>query len=109
MTMSWAGLENIIVCNHRYRDIEKKLLPFLKGCGYNPAKDITFVPISGLGGHNLKLHSSNSSFADRERSKWYTADQPTLFQILNELPLPERDEKAALRVPLLEGLVQQSR
>lgn len=38
----------------RYDDIEKRLSAFLKGSGYNPKRDVTFLPISGLYGHNLK-------------------------------------------------------
>jgi peptide chain release factor subunit 3 len=32
----------------------KGLTPFLKQCGYNPKKDLTFIPISALHGHNVK-------------------------------------------------------
>ena len=38
----------------RYNEIVAGLTPFLKSCGYNPKKDIIFLPISGLLGHNLK-------------------------------------------------------
>ena len=38
----------------RFREIETRLGPFLRTCGYNPKKDITFVPISALSGHNIK-------------------------------------------------------
>ena len=31
----------------RYDEIEGKLTPFLRGCGYNPKKDLLFIPISG--------------------------------------------------------------
>lgn len=36
----------------RYQSIIKKLLPFLESSGYSQ-KDIMFVPISGLQGHNI--------------------------------------------------------
>jgi peptide chain release factor subunit 3 len=32
----------------------KGLTPFLKQCGYNPKKDLTFIPISALHGHNVQ-------------------------------------------------------
>ena len=32
----------------------EKLTPFLRSCGYNPKKDIIFLPVSGLLGHNIK-------------------------------------------------------
>ena len=39
---------------HRFDDIVKGLTPFLKQCGYNPKKDLTFIPISALSGHNVQ-------------------------------------------------------
>ena len=41
----------------RYDDIVKGLTPFLKTAGYNPKKDLTFIPISALSGHNVKVGS----------------------------------------------------
>jgi hypothetical protein len=38
----------------RYNEICTGLTPFLKACGYNPKKDIVFLPMSGLLGHNLR-------------------------------------------------------
>merc|ERR1712224_423175 len=39
----------------RYDEILTKLKPFLrKKCGYKVKKDVSFLPISGLTGHNLK-------------------------------------------------------
>lgn len=37
-----------------YDEIVKGLTPFLKTCGYNPKKDLTFIPISALHGHNVR-------------------------------------------------------
>lgn len=37
----------------RYNEIKDKLVPFIKGSGFNP-KDVTFIPISGYTGMNLK-------------------------------------------------------
>ena len=39
----------------RYDDIVKGLTPFLKTAGYNPKKDLTFIPLSALHGHNVKV------------------------------------------------------
>ena len=39
----------------RYDDIVRGLTPFLKSAGYNPKKDLTFIPISALSGHNVKV------------------------------------------------------
>lgn len=38
----------------RYDEIVTKLGPFLRACGYNPKKDLEFLPISGLHGTNIK-------------------------------------------------------
>jgi hypothetical protein len=38
----------------RYDDVEKRLTPFLKQCGYNVKRDVQFLPISGLKGSNIK-------------------------------------------------------
>lgn len=38
----------------RYDEIVTGLTPFLKSCGYNPKKDIVFLPMSGLLGTNIK-------------------------------------------------------
>jgi len=88
----------------RYLDIEKKLTPFLKTCGYNPAKDIVFIPISGLTGQNMKDHvSDRNSKCYTPLAAWYTLDRPTLFTVLDTLQPPERKEDDPLRVPLLDG------
>lgn len=38
----------------RFREIETRLGPFLKNCGYNPKKDVVYVPISALIGTNVR-------------------------------------------------------
>lgn len=40
--------------NPRISYVQEKLTPFLRSCGYNPKKDITYVPISGLYGDNIQ-------------------------------------------------------
>ncbi|XP_068605977.1 eukaryotic peptide chain release factor GTP-binding subunit ERF3A-like [Brachionichthys hirsutus] len=45
-TVSWS-LE-------RYDECREKLVPFLKKVGFNPKKDVHFMPCSGLTGANLK-------------------------------------------------------
>ena len=39
----------------RYDQIVTKMSPFLKSCGFAP-KDVSFVPISALHGHNVKVY-----------------------------------------------------
>ncbi len=39
----------------RYEEIQTRMTPFLKGqCGYNPKKDLVWLPMSGLLGTNIK-------------------------------------------------------
>lgn len=40
--------------SRRYEECKEKLVPFLKKVGFNPKKDIHFMPCSGLTGANLK-------------------------------------------------------
>lgn len=48
----------------RYEECKEKLVPFLKKVGFNPKKDIHFMPCSGLTGANLKEPTDMCS--------WYT-------------------------------------
>jgi peptide chain release factor subunit 3 len=38
----------------RYNEIKEKLLPYLKKCGFQPGKDVTFMPCSGYTGAFIK-------------------------------------------------------
>lgn len=38
----------------RYNECKDKLLPYLKKLGFNPTKDLMFMPCSGLTGAGLK-------------------------------------------------------
>lgn len=38
----------------RFEEIKGKLIPFVKGAGFNPKTDATFLPVSAYTGHNLK-------------------------------------------------------
>lgn len=73
-TGAWKGLNELLVwlfwgvffpprfvasmfidlTSHRYEECKEKLVPFLKKVGFNPKKDIHFMPCSGLTGANLK-------------------------------------------------------
>ena len=37
----------------RYNTCKDKLVPYLKKVGFNPAKDVKFMPVSGLTGAGL--------------------------------------------------------
>ncbi|EJW69989.1 hypothetical protein WUBG_19105, partial [Wuchereria bancrofti] len=50
----------------RYKEIQNKLTPYLRKCGFNPKTDIIYIPVSGLTGAFLK-ERPNSEFGS-----WYT-------------------------------------
>eukprot|EP01055_Gregarina_sp_Pseudo9_P000665 Gregarina_sp_Pseudo_9__664@NODE_1422_length_1615_cov_25_192893_g1320_i0_p1_GENE_NODE_1422_length_1615_cov_25_192893_g1320_i0NODE_1422_length_1615_cov_25_192893_g1320_i0_p1_ORF_typecomplete_len489_score162_84GTP_EFTU/PF00009_27/4_5e47GTP_EFTU_D3/PF03143_17/6_1e28MMR_HSR1/PF01926_23/0_00084FeoB_N/PF02421_18/2_1e02FeoB_N/PF02421_18/0_014GTP_EFTU_D2/PF03144_25/1_2e03GTP_EFTU_D2/PF03144_25/0_009AIG1/PF04548_16/0_15_NODE_1422_length_1615_cov_25_192893_g1320_i0881554 len=88
----------------RYEEICKKLTPYLKSCGFNPAKDLHFLPMSGLSGHNIQEHVSDpKSKLHEPKASWYGLDKPTLFQLLGTAEPPKRDPLLPLRIPLLAG------
>jgi peptide chain release factor subunit 3 len=73
----------------RFDEIEKKIIPFLKACGYNVKKDVQFLPISGLFGHNMKERMP-ATMCD-----WW--DGPCLFEALDAVELPERSPNGPFR------------
>ncbi|KAF8060481.1 Gspt2 [Scenedesmus sp. PABB004] len=78
----------------RYDEIVKGLTPFLKTCGYNPKKDLTFIPISALHGHNVRDRAAP------EVCPWY--DGPTLFETLDTVEVPTREPTAPFRMPIVD-------
>lgn len=78
----------------RYDDIVRGLTPFLKSAGYNPKKDLTFIPISALSGQNVKNRAS------QEACPWY--DGPTLFEALDSVEVAERPPTAPFRMPIVD-------
>jgi peptide chain release factor subunit 3 len=78
----------------RFDEVETKLTPFLKSCGYNTKKDVQYIPISGLFGHGMK---------DRVPSNlapWWSG--PSLFECLDNLEPQDRDPTAPFRMPLID-------
>ena len=79
----------------RYDEIETKISPFLKAqCGYNLKRDVVFMPVSGLVGHNLIERVS------AEICPW--ADGPSLMQLLDSMKPMHRDPNAPLRLPIVD-------
>ncbi len=81
----------------RYNYICDKLKPFLQQSGYDPEKDCTFIPISGIFSDNINKP------LDKGVCNWYTNGR-NLLEVLDDLPVPSRDEKGALRVPILDKM-----
>eukprot|EP00252_Welwitschia_mirabilis_P023428 TRINITY_DN660_c0_g1_i1.p1 TRINITY_DN660_c0_g1~~TRINITY_DN660_c0_g1_i1.p1 ORF type:complete len:675 (-),score=129.06 TRINITY_DN660_c0_g1_i1:417-2384(-) len=78
----------------RYDDIEKKLTPFLKSCGYNVKKDVQFLPISGLIGANIKDRMPKTI------CEWW--EGPCLFEAIDGVQLPPRDPRGPVRMPIID-------
>lgn len=78
----------------RYDDIVTKLTPFLKSSGYNTAKHVHFIPISGLSGGNVKDRFPAGA------CPWY--DGPSLLEVLDAVNVGGRDAEGPLRIPVLD-------
>ncbi|KAH9443054.1 hypothetical protein KEM48_010367 [Puccinia striiformis f. sp. tritici PST-130] len=78
----------------RYEEIVNKLSPFLRTSGFNPAKDITFIPVSGYTGANIKDRLT------KDKCDWY--DGPSLLELLDNMKLTDRKFNAPLMMPISE-------
>ena len=78
----------------RWDEIVSKLTPFLKTSGYNVARHVHFIPISGLSGANVKDR------APPDVCPWYSG--PSLLECLDGLAVGGRDADGPLRIPVLD-------
>uniref|UniRef100_A0A8C9WE92 G1 to S phase transition 1 n=1 Tax=Scleropages formosus TaxID=113540 RepID=A0A8C9WE92_SCLFO len=76
----------------RYEECKEKLVPFLKKVGFNPKKDIHFMPCSGLTGANLKEPT--------ELCPWYTG--LPFIPHLDSLPNFNRSSDGPVRLPIVD-------
>ncbi|XP_008312976.1 eukaryotic peptide chain release factor GTP-binding subunit ERF3A [Cynoglossus semilaevis] len=76
----------------RYEECKEKLVPFLKKVGFNPKKDIHFMPCSGLTGANLKELVSDCP--------WYTG--LPFIPHLDSLPNFTRSSDGPVRLPIVD-------
>lgn len=83
----------------RYEQIKRDMIPYLaETCKYNIEKDIDWVPISGMTGDNIINHVG-------EKAPWYTGK--TLFEVLDNMPLPVRSAEEPLRIPIIDRIKDQ--
>eukprot|EP00571_Detonula_confervacea_P015669 CAMPEP_0172310166 /NCGR_PEP_ID=MMETSP1058-20130122/11327_1 /TAXON_ID=83371 /ORGANISM="Detonula confervacea, Strain CCMP 353" /LENGTH=593 /DNA_ID=CAMNT_0013022935 /DNA_START=29 /DNA_END=1810 /DNA_ORIENTATION=- len=89
----------------RYDECVSKLRPFLKGCGFKIKKEVKFMPISGLVGHNVK-DEVDPKVCDWWSKSWKAGenntDKPTLMSLLDTLQMKGRDPNAPVRIPVLD-------
>ncbi|XP_054612125.1 eukaryotic peptide chain release factor GTP-binding subunit ERF3A isoform X1 [Dunckerocampus dactyliophorus] len=76
----------------RYEECKEKLVPFLKKVGFNPKKDIYFMPCSGLTGANLK--------DPLPECPWYTG--LPFIPHLDSLPNFTRSSDGPVRLPIVD-------
>jgi peptide chain release factor subunit 3 len=77
----------------RFNEIKDKLVPFIKSAGFNP-KDVSFIPISGYTGANLKEPLSASLCS------WWNGQ--TFLDHIDHMPMVERKINAPLMMPVSE-------
>ncbi|GFR50970.1 hypothetical protein Agub_g13293, partial [Astrephomene gubernaculifera] len=78
----------------RFDQIVNGLTPFLRQCGYNVKKEVTFLPLAALYGHNIRDPVA------KELCGWYEGD--TLFQVLDSIEPLERNPLAPFRMPVVD-------
>ncbi|KAM4697582.1 eukaryotic peptide chain release factor GTP-binding subunit ERF3A isoform 2-T2 [Rhinophrynus dorsalis] len=76
----------------RYEECKEKLVPFLKKVGFNPKKDIHFMPCSGLTGANLK--------EPVDFCPWYNG--LPFIPYLDNLPNFHRSYDGPVRLPIVD-------
>ncbi|KAL1116064.1 hypothetical protein AAG570_005559 [Ranatra chinensis] len=78
----------------RYNECRDKILPYLKKLGFNPTKDLTFMPVSGLTGLGLKEQ------IDEKVCPWYRGEPFITF--IDNLPSLNRKMDGPFLMPVLE-------
>jgi len=78
----------------RFDSIVSGLSPFLRQCGYNVKKEVTFLPVAALYGHNVKEKIPPGT------SDWYSG--PTLFEALDSIEDVDRNPLAPMRLPIVD-------
>ena len=87
ITVNWS--------EKRFNQIKDALSNFLKSqCGYNLEKSVKWVPISGLSGENIVVP------VDTAKCPWYKG--PVFMDILDNMNLPKKDDKAPVRLPVMD-------
>lgn len=78
----------------RYEEIKEKLTPYLKKCGFQPGKDMAFMPCSGFTGAFIK------DPIDESVCPWYRG--PCFIEYLENLPTINRTTNGPIRMPLID-------
>lgn len=102
MLVKTAGVKHLVILvnkmddptvqweEERWTEIQSKLTPYLRKCGFNPKTDITYIPCSGLTGDFIKDRPDSS------KGGWYSG--PCFIEYLDDLfPSINRDFDGPVR------------
>lgn len=78
----------------RYNECRDNILPYLRKLGFNPLKDLTFMPVSGLGGFGLLEPLSV------EQCPWYRG--PAFIPFIDALPSLNRKSDGPFIMPIVD-------
>ncbi|KAK0173733.1 hypothetical protein PV328_006884 [Microctonus aethiopoides] len=78
----------------RYNECRDKILPYLRKLGFNPAKDLTFMPVSGQLGIGLKDQIPESL------CNWYSG--PAFIPFIESLPSLNRKISGPFIMPIVD-------
>ncbi|KAF4523794.1 hypothetical protein B566_EDAN013351 [Ephemera danica] len=87
-TVDWSEERQV------YNECKEKLLPYLKKIGFNPQKDLTFMPCSGLSGLGLK------DKVDELLCPWYRGD--AFIPYIDQLPSMCRNMEGPFIMPVVD-------
>ena len=105
MLVKTAGVKHLVVIINkmddptvnwdegRFKYCSDSLVPYLKKCGFNPTKDLKFMPCSGLTGAGL-LNSV------AELAPWYKGE--AFIPYLNSIPSPPRNIEGSFMMPIVD-------
>lgn len=78
----------------RFLEIQDKLTPYLRKCGFNPKTDLFYIPVSGLTGAFLRDPCLD------EQCSWYSG--PALIPHLDGITPVSRMAEGPLRIPVVD-------
>jgi len=105
MLVKTAGVKHMVVLinkmddptvgwdKKRYDECKDKLTPYLKKVGFNPAKDVKFMPCSGLTGAGLKEPVGSAA-------PWYTEE--SFIPYIDSLPAVKRNVGGPFMMPIVD-------
>ncbi|GMI34044.1 hypothetical protein TeGR_g9268 [Tetraparma gracilis] len=85
----------------RFEEICRTMTPYLAKKGFNVAKKVQFIPVSGLTGENVETVSPGCPL-----SSWYSG--PTLLQAIDALTPTPKDREKSMRAIVTDAYAERS-